>query len=172
MNIEIGPAQQGDLAALQGLFREENQFHAALVPEYILAIDDVLRPEELADFIEAQDKALFVAKSAEQLVGAIIVILVQPSGNRWERQPAYGYIDDLIVQATARGQGLGTRLMEVAIQWVESQGVSAVELHVWESNHQAIRLYESLQFRPVQRRMKLPLNGDRAARVSVYGAEE
>jgi hypothetical protein len=59
MKIDIKPAQQADLEELQRLFREENRFHAVLVPEYIQATDDMLRPTEFAaDTLHQQRRAL------------------------------------------------------------------------------------------------------------------
>ncbi len=45
-----------------------------------------------------------------------------------------------------RGQGYGTRLMEDAILAAKESGIERVELEVYDSNVQAIRLYEKRGF--------------------------
>jgi GNAT superfamily N-acetyltransferase len=52
-----------------------------------------------------------------------------------------------------RGRGIAKLLMEIARDWVLSQGVQVIELHVWEANVVACRFYESLGFKSIQRRM-------------------
>ncbi|NNL47641.1 MAG: N-acetyltransferase [Acidimicrobiia bacterium] len=53
------------------------------------------------------------------------------------------------VQRPYRGRGLGRTLMETAISWARSEGVAAIDLGVFEGNPGALRLYDSLGFKPV-----------------------
>jgi RimJ/RimL family protein N-acetyltransferase len=46
-----------------------------------------------------------------------------------------------------RGQGIGRRLLERAIEWARGSGVvTRIELHVFTRNEGAIRLYERCGF--------------------------
>jgi putative acetyltransferase len=62
--------------------------------------------------------------------------------------PASTHVADvgLMVAADARRQGVGTAMLQAAIDWARSAGVRKVELHVFPWNEAAIRLYEAFGF--------------------------
>lgn len=82
-----------------------------------------------------------------------MVSLQNSAEDRWNKPRLCGYIEDLIVTATARGRGVGRQLMQAVRRWVAAQGVQTIELHVWETNTGARHFYESLGLQTVQRRM-------------------
>ena len=53
----------------------------------------------------------------------------------------------IAVAASARGQGLGTRLLEASYGWAKRVGVEKIALNVRASNAAAIALYERQGFR-------------------------
>ena len=58
-----------------------------------------------------------------------------------------GYVKRVVVHPDYRGRGLSRILMEYVITYARNeQGMAAIDLHVWENNIPAIRLYESLGF--------------------------
>jgi len=62
--------------------------------------------------------------------------------------PASRHVADLGVMVAEhhRHQGIGTRLLEEAVEWARSAGISKLELHVFPWNEPALRLYESFGF--------------------------
>jgi len=60
-------------------------------------------------------------------------------------------IDQLAVGAAARGQGIGTRLIEAAAAIAREEGYARLTLDVIDTNPAARRLYERLGFRLVRR---------------------
>ena len=56
----------------------------------------------------------------------------------------------LAVEAAARGQGLGTRLLEAIFDQARCEGFHAVRLEVVDSNHGARQLYERLGFTVIE----------------------
>ncbi|MFN2108647.1 MAG: GNAT family N-acetyltransferase [Anaerolineae bacterium] len=153
MNIQIREAGIADFERLSALFVEENRFHAQLVPAYIQVTSPVLTREELQAFLDSRTHQLYVCEDGDTLLGAVIVSLKDTAQDRWNRPRLCGYIEDLIVTATARGHGVGRQLMQATRRWVASQGVQTIELHVWEANTGARRFYESLGLHSVQQRM-------------------
>jgi ribosomal protein S18 acetylase RimI-like enzyme len=60
---------------------------------------------------------------------------------------AIGYVKRVIVHPDFRNRGLAKQLMQRIIIFANSeQHLEAIDLHVWEGNHPAIRLYEDLGF--------------------------
>ncbi len=58
-----------------------------------------------------------------------------------------GYIKRVVVHPSYRKQGLARQLMQYMLNFVRTQcELQAVDLHVWEDNVPAIRLYEELGF--------------------------
>ena len=55
----------------------------------------------------------------------------------------------MALQSTYSGQGLGTRLMEAAIQWSRDQGLEYIDLGVFDGNEPAMRLYDRFGFERV-----------------------
>ncbi len=56
------------------------------------------------------------------------------------------WLEDLYVQESARGRGLGRALVEAAFERARSRGCRRIELDTTDDNTGAIRLYESLGF--------------------------
>lgn len=73
---------------------------------------------------------------------------------------AVGYIKRVIVLPDWRARGLARQLMQYIIVYAhEHLHLAALDLHVWEENHPAVHLYESLGFQLQHRELyfRLPL---------------
>jgi ribosomal protein S18 acetylase RimI-like enzyme len=73
---------------------------------------------------------------------------------------AIGYIKRVIIHPTVQGKGLAQQLLRHIITYAHSERkLAALDLHVWEQNQPAIRLYETLGFevqhREIYYRLKL-----------------
>ena len=61
--------------------------------------------------------------------------------------PTIGYVKRVVVQPNYRSKGVARKLMQHIIDYAQTeQRLDALDLHVWEQNHAAIRLYEALGF--------------------------
>jgi RimJ/RimL family protein N-acetyltransferase len=65
-----------------------------------------------------------------------------------DTHPASAHVADLglMVAADARRQGVGSALLEAAVDWARSAGIRKLELHVFPWNEPAIALYERFGF--------------------------
>ena len=59
------------------------------------------------------------------------------------------WLEDVFVEPEARGEGHGRLLVEAAIQRARSRGCARIQLDANQKNHGAVKLYESLGFKPV-----------------------
>lgn len=86
------------------------------------------------------DAAVFVAEDGGELVARLSLAR--------DPHPASRHVADLglMVAASRRRQGIGRALLEEAIDWARTAGVSKLELHVFPWNEPAITLYESFGF--------------------------
>lgn len=65
------------------------------------------------------------------------------------REPASGEVRRLYLRAAAQGDGLGTRLLIGALDWLREQGRAPVYVGVWSGNLGAQRLYARFGFTKV-----------------------
>lgn len=66
----------------------------------------------------------------------------------FERKPADGELvmDGIVVDGNARGQGVGSMLLDQIVRYADEEGYSSVRLDVIDSNPRAKKLYESKGF--------------------------
>jgi ribosomal protein S18 acetylase RimI-like enzyme len=60
------------------------------------------------------------------------------------------YLNTLAVADWARGQSVGSMLLDLAINWAQERNFSGVSLHVWEDNNEARKLYQGRGFEMVE----------------------
>ena len=86
------------------------------------------------------DAAVFVAEDATRIVGRL-------SLSR-DPHPASRHVADLglMVAESHRRQGVGTMLLDRAVDWARESEVRKLELHVFPWNEPALGLYESFGF--------------------------
>jgi len=91
-------------------------------------------------FAEAEGAITLLAENDGKLAGFAIV-QIEPSGDR-----AAGYVVTLDVAPAWRGKGLGRRLMAEMERRAAAAGASVMELHVYDGNAAALRLYEAIGY--------------------------
>src|ERR1700730_5442892 len=91
---------------------------------------------------------IFLAQVGENVAGKAELMLA-PESNDTEAatSPRVGYVKRVIVLPEYRKLGLARQLMQHIIEYARGElSLTAIDLHVWEENIPAIRLYESLGF--------------------------
>jgi ribosomal protein S18 acetylase RimI-like enzyme len=98
-------------------------------------------PAELADIIASPATHLLVAKDDHgTIVGSLTLVLFRiPTGMR-------AWIEDVVVDGEARGQGVGEALNRFAIDVAAEHGARSVDLTSRPSREAANRLYQRLGF--------------------------
>jgi ribosomal protein S18 acetylase RimI-like enzyme len=81
------------------------------------------------------------------------VLLPSPPGATWELGERVGEIESLAVAPGARGQGVGTALLEAARERFRAQGIEFWSVAVVEANEGAVKLYERAGFGPYYRHL-------------------
>ena len=94
----------------------------------------------LRRMLESDATVLFAARQGDAIVGFLTLVIVRiPTGVR-------ARIEDVVVDEAARGQGIGARLSQAAIDRATQEGVKTVDLTSRPSRVAANRLYERLGF--------------------------
>lgn len=88
------------------------------------------------------ERTLIFLALLEDAVAAKAELMIPPA-----QAASIGYVKRVIVYPRYRKMGLARLLMQHIITYTRSElHLEAIDLHVWEDNHPAIRLYESLGF--------------------------
>lgn len=95
--------------------------------------------------VEAHAAGIFVAESDGRIVGFITT--------RLDRAAGKGRIPNLAVNAECRGQGLGRRLIEHALDYFRAEGMAYAMIETMAQNEIGAHLYPACGFVEVGRQM-------------------
>ena len=96
--------------------------------------------ERLVGIAQSSSTTLIVARANNVIIGTLTLVLFYiPTGLR-------GIIEDVVVDISARGQGVGEALTRYAISHAKAQGVTSIDLTSRPSRDVANRLYQKIGF--------------------------
>lgn len=100
---------------------------------------------ELEEIVNSPAVILFMARDeARQIVGSLSLVVFRiPTGVR-------AWIEDVVVDGSARGKGIGEALTRAALERAGSLGVKTVDLTSRPSREAANRLYQRVGFQARQ----------------------
>lgn len=103
--------------------------------------------DTLMRLVSAESTTVLFARSNDQIVGMLSLVMFPiPSGLR-------ARVEDVVVDDSARGQGIGAALIEEAKSRAGAAGAKTLDLTSRASRSAAIRLYERLGFQPRESRV-------------------
>ena len=134
MDTVFRVATAGDEAAIRQLFVEmlRTIFHTQEVEGYPAGY--------VGRFFTGGEDEILVAEQAGMVVGFLSL------ESHREREPPFLYLDDFSVTAACRGQGIGSRLLDMAEEYAATLGLGEIHLHVERDNLGARRLYRRRGF--------------------------
>ncbi|MBX2813664.1 MAG: GNAT family N-acetyltransferase [Myxococcales bacterium] len=154
--LRIRDAADTDFNDLLQLWRELMAVHVENDERFTLA-DDCDR--QFFHYIETarsrDDYRVRVAVQNHHVVGFIICCILPNSPlyrTRW-----IGYINDISVGKSVRGQGVGTALVKDAVAWMSCQGAESIEVYVAKANTQALNFWRSMGGKDYLERISLDL---------------
>ncbi|HUY43216.1 MAG TPA: GNAT family N-acetyltransferase [Acidimicrobiales bacterium] len=131
MSIEVTIALEATNEIVDGLNRLLPQLSAHAAPLSIADVQELVRSEA---------STLFVARDGDEVIGTLtLVIFPIPTGER-------AWIEDVVVDAGARGRGVGELLTKVAIEEATRRAVRTIDLSSRPSRTAANALYRKLGF--------------------------
>ena len=120
------------------LTEELQRAWAALMPQ-LSSSAPTPTPEQLEAIVTSPATILFVARDADLIVGSLsLAIFRVPTGVR-------AWIEDVVVDAGARGKGVGESLISAALERAAALGCRSVDL-TSSPREAANRLYQRLGF--------------------------
>lgn len=105
--------------------------------------------DELSMLLSDPDHPILVAvDEADVVQGYCFCVYQQPAPGGALKPVKTLYIDDLCVDESLRGKGIGKKLYAAALDMARENGCYNVTLNVWSCNPTALRFYESLGLKP------------------------
>ncbi len=109
-----------------------------LIPQLApgIPVPDKNRLEEI---ISSGSTKIFVAEE-EEIVGTLTLLFQKtPTGEK-------AWVEDVVVDASARGKGIGEKLIRFAVDYAVEQGVSKIDLTSGYERKAANKLYQKIGF--------------------------
>ncbi|HSP34726.1 MAG TPA: GNAT family N-acetyltransferase [Thermoanaerobaculia bacterium] len=158
MTVLIRKAGSGDTDSLGRLGAMLMRTHYAFDPQRFL---EPGRGTEggyasfLGSVLESADDCVFVAEDDGAIAGYVWAAL-EPLSWKELRGPA-GFVHDVAVTEEARSSGVGTKLMQAAIDWLRGRGAPRVIVWTAAPNETAKAMFHRLGFRDTMIEMTLEL---------------
>lgn len=96
--------------------------------------------EQVTEMVESEASTLLIAEHEGEIVGTLTLVIFRiPTGVR-------AWIEDVVVDASARGLGVGRALNETALERARTAGATTVDLTSRPSREAANRLYQRIGF--------------------------
>lgn len=145
IECEVRPASVRDLPEIVEAWGELAQYHATLDRAFATS---ARWQEEYRQFIRGllgrNDALAVVAVQSGRLIGyGVGRISLLPGFFECRRR---GYIHDLVTRQPCRNRGVGRRLVEALLAWMQDEDVTTVELTVAIRNSGAVAFWERLGF--------------------------
>jgi ribosomal protein S18 acetylase RimI-like enzyme len=141
MNVRLAGPQ--DTQAVVSLWEQLMEHHRAADPRFE-AVEKA--GEVYADYLrglfEKDEYAILIAENGEEPVGyAILAVLENPAVFRL---PSYGFVSEMCVCSSRRGQGIGQKLWERSVLWFRERGVPVIQLNVANTNESGRKFWRKL----------------------------
>ena len=154
MTITMRPATPDDFEAVCAICEEIDSLHRQHQPVRFQKPDGPSRERGfMLERIADPTVCFLVAVAGGQVVGQVQASIREAAAIATLRPRRYGYVEEIVVRAGYRGQGIGRQLMAKVEAWFMAHGVTSIELGVYEFNAKAIEFYERLGYKTLHRRM-------------------
>ncbi len=133
------------------LLVELQTYLANLDKRGVIVIKDNYR-EDYFSYISKEIKEhqgkIFLAKQCDKIIGMIVCKIFQggEEENLTTNCPKIGFISDLVVTKSQRGQGIGKLLLSQAEWYFKEEACDYAQLEVFAPNVNAFKLYEKSGF--------------------------
>lgn len=134
-----------DYKAIDKLMQQVYSLHVENRPDLYVALEHPLSINDFEELVQNNDVISVVAEENGGVIGLCIVSIRTKSGMIDKK---IAYMDDLCVDESFRGQGIGKKLFSFASNMAKKKGAKRLDLMVWSFNNKALNFYEELGMKP------------------------
>ena len=134
-----------DYNEVDRLMAQVHQLHVNGRPDLYIDVEHIYSFDQFKEMVENEDMITILAEEKEKVVG-ICMISMRARTCMVKRRTAY--MEDLCVDETCRGKGIGKKLFLYAKDQAIKMGAERLDLMVWDFNENARKFYESMGMKP------------------------
>ena len=146
--MEIRRAKKEDLEGVGKLLRQVLEVHHKGRPDIFNGGVKKYTDEETLLIFENEKTPVFVAVEDGAVLGYAFCIDQRITDSHILTDIRTLYIDDLCVDETIRGKGIGKALYDFVVAYAKKEGYYNLTLNVWACNESALRFYEKMGLLP------------------------
>ena len=140
--VTIRKATTEDLARLEELYRELEEDAVLYQPEHFVFSPKGTRTEQVKEFLDSDTQTMLVAEKDGEVIGFAHLVLIKAKKVPCLKSEISLYLQDLVVTAEYRSQGIGTILMNEAKKYGKENGADFFRTQVFPQNTDGLRFYE------------------------------
>ncbi len=153
--MEIRLAGINDIAGICLLYNAFFIYNTDQQPKYYKLASECGRyPKSI---IENNAEDIYIAADDNVIIGLIHIAEEQTPPFDCLIQYKYSTIIDLFIDENYRKKGIGSLLLESAIQWSKARNLNYIELNVLAENENGIQFYNHKEFKTVSQIMRYTL---------------
>ena len=153
--MQIRKIVSADLPQLLELAREVREHHREVLNGYFTPQDDNMEARCIAAWMENDDNVCLCAEESGKVLG---MILGESKNNSWLEKSKVIVIHNFGVVASARGQGVGKKLMDAFYLQCKNKGIQEIKFGVFNKNKTAYDFYIHYGFEPQEQKMSMIWN--------------
>ena len=146
--MEIRFAETRDIPGMIDLLLQVGEVHHRTRPDLFRAGAQKYDEAALTELLKDPSRPIFAAVEGDMLLGYCFWIIEVTKDNPVLMDQKSLYIDDLCVDASARGKHVGSALYDYALNYAREIGCDTLTLNVWCGNDSAMAFYESRGLKP------------------------
>lgn len=154
--LQIREATIADIPRLIKLLHQVNMVHHDLRPDLFKPQTTKYDEAQLADMIATETQPIFVSEDG-MVNGYVFCQIQETRDDRLLQDRRTLYIDDLCVDAQARGKHIGRQLLDYVRRFAEQQGCQSITLNVWTGNEAALTFYQKAGMQVLKTCMEMKL---------------
>jgi GNAT superfamily N-acetyltransferase len=158
--IEVIELDVSEVDRVEALFKQLVVFHRGVAgDEWPVRCEEAAGAHRRAEYVgwlgDGRARMLVAVPEEEESATPLgyAVLTVKSSSASWDVGERVAELETLAVAEEARGQGIGSLLIEACRERLRQEGITHWGVAVVEANAEAARLYERVGFRPFYRQL-------------------
>ena len=143
--MQIRNMTLNDYNDVDRLMAQVHLLHVNGRPDLYIDVDHIYSYEQFKEMVENEDMITILAEEDDKVLG-ICMITMRAKTCMVKRGTAY--MEDLCVDESCRGRGIGKALFLYAKEASVKMGAERLDLMVWDFNEDARKFYEKMGMKP------------------------